>query len=136
MLGYAASALGYMALRSEEHVQVRAIARSMRIPAPYLAKIVHRLARKHFVETRRGVGGGVRLSVDPAKATLYQLCEALEDPILEPRCLLGLGECDDDDACPAHVFSRDLRRRKLQFLRQTTLLDIGRFDQRRRKRKA
>ncbi len=133
MIGYAASALGYIALRDDGPVQVREIAQVMQIPAPYLAKIVHQLGRKRFVETRRGVGGGVRLSIDPAKTSLYQLCVALEDPILEPQCLLGLGACDDDDACPAHEFSRDLRRRKLKFLRTTTLLDVGRFDQRRRK---
>lgn len=132
MIGYAASALGYVALHGDGPAHVREIAREMRIPAPYLAKIVHRLGQKRFVETRRGTGGGVRLAVDPARTTLFQLCQALEDPILEPQCLLGRGACDDDDACPAHAFSRELRERKLQFLRQTTLLDVGRFDLRRR----
>jgi len=133
MIGYAASALGYIASRADGPVQVREIAKVMQIPAPYLAKIVHQLGRKHIVKTRRGTGGGVRLAIDPARTTLYQLCEALEDPILVPQCLLGLGVCDDDKACPAHAFSRDLRRRKLEFLRRTTLLDVSRFDQRRRK---
>jgi Rrf2 family protein len=133
MIGYAASALGYIALCDAQPVQVREVAKLMQIPAPYLAKIVCQLRRKRFVETRRGIGGGVRLAIDPAQTTLYDLCEALEDPILEVQCLLGLGVCNDDVACPAHVFSRDLRRRKLEFLRKTTLLDVGRYDQRRRK---
>lgn len=132
MIGYAATALGHIAVQGAQPVQVREIAEVMRIPAPYLAKIVHQLGRKGFVTTRRGIGGGVQLSVDPAKTTLYQLCEALEDPILEPQCLLGLGTCNDDVACPAHAFSRGLRERKLAFLRGTTLLDVGRYDRRRR----
>lgn len=132
MTGYAATALGYMALRDEGPLQVREMAQRIEIPAPYLSKIVHQLGRKGFVETRRGVGGGVRLAVDPAKTTLFQLCEALGDPILEPHCLLGLGLCNDDVACPAHAFSRTLRASQLKFLKETTLLAVGRFDQRRR----
>jgi Rrf2 family protein len=133
MTGYAATALGHMALRDGKHVQVREMAQRIEIPAPYLSKIVHQLGRKGFVATRRGTGGGVRLAVDPAKTTLFQLCEALGDSILEPHCLLGLGLCNDDVACPAHAFSRTLRAKQLQFLHGTTLLDVGRFDQRRRK---
>ena len=132
MTGYAATALGYLALRDREPLQVREMARRIEIPAPYLAKIVHQLGRKGFVETRRGTGGGVRLAVDPAKTTLLQLCEALGDPVLEPHCLLGLGLCNDDVACPAHAFSRTLRSKQLKFLQRTTLLAIGRFDRRRR----
>ena len=133
MTGYAATALGYMALRDAGPLQVRELARRIEIPAPYLSKIVHQLGRIGFVETRRGTGGGVRLAVDPAKTTLYQLCEVLGDPILEPHCLLGLGLCNDDVACPAHSFNRTLRAKQLQFLHETTLLAVGRFDKRRRK---
>ena len=70
---------------------------------------------RHLHESLRAKGGALVIRRGPAT-----------------RCLLGLGECDDDDACPAHVFSRDLRRRKLEFLRKTRLLDVGRFEQRRR----
>ncbi len=132
MIGYAATALGYIAMHGPKPMQVREIAEVMQIPAPYLAKIVHQLGRKGLVKTQRGTGGGVRLAIDPAKTTLYQLCEALEDPILEAQCLLGLGVCNDDVACPAHSLSRDLRERKLEFLRKTTLLAVGQYDKQRR----
>ena len=132
MTGYAATALGYLALRDGGPTQVREMARRIEIPAPYLSKIVHQLGRKGLVETRRGTGGGVRLAVDPAQTTLYQLCEVLGDPVLEPHCLLGLGLCNDDVACPAHSFNRALRARQLKFLHETTLLAVGRFDRRRR----
>ena len=59
--------------------------------------------------------------------TLLELCEAIEDPILEPQCMLGLGRCDDDCACPAHAFSQSLRQKELDFLEKTTLADVGRF---------
>lgn len=132
MAGYAAKALGYMAVNAGTPLQVREIAERTQVPAPYLAKIVHQLGRKGYVRTRRGVGGGVELAIDPARVTLFELCETLEDPILDAQCLLGLGSCNDDRDCPAHAFSKVLRRKKLEFLERTTLLQVGRYDQRRR----
>ena len=132
MVGYAATALGYIAVLGGDLLQVREVAGATGIPAPYLSKIVHQLSRKGLVTTRRGVGGGVQLAFDPKEFSLFELCEALEDPVLRPQCLLGLGRCSDDEACPAHTFSRKLRAQQLEFLHQTTLLDVGRFDAQRR----
>jgi Rrf2 family protein len=134
MVGYAATALGYIAMRGDGPVQVREIASAARIPAPYLAKIVHQLSRRGLVLTRRGSGGGVQLACDPAAVTLYELCEALDEPLLRPHCLLGMPECTDDAACPAHAFSCEQRARRDAFLKHTTLLDIGKFDAVRRAR--
>jgi Rrf2 family protein len=134
MVGYAATALGYIAASGGDPVQVREVARATGVPAPYLSKIVHQLSRKGLVATRRGVGGGVQLAFDPSVLSLYELCEALGDPVLDSQCLLGLGTCNDDVACPAHEFSRQIRARQLEFLRRTTLLQVGRYDAARRKR--
>lgn len=133
MVGYAATALGYIACSGGSSLQVREVAGATGVPAPYLSKIVHQLSRKGLVTTRRGVGGGVQLAFDPKKFSLFELCEALEDPVLQAQCLLGLGSCNDDVACPAHAFSRQLRARQLDFLQRTTLLDVGLFDAQRRR---
>lgn len=136
LVGYAATALGHIAISGGAPLQVREIAEATGVPAPYLSKIVHQLARKGFVRTRRGTGGGVQLAIDPESVTLLELCEAFDDPVLRPECMLGLGECDDDVACPAHEFSREVRVRQLEFLRSTTLLDVGRYYARRHAREA
>jgi Rrf2 family protein len=134
MVGYAATALGYIAALGGGPLQVREVAGATGVPAPYLSKIVNQLARKGLVTTRRGVGGGVQIAFDPKQLSLLELCEALEDPVLQPRCLLGLGSCNEDVACPAHDFGSELRTRQLDFLRQTTLLDVGLFDAQRRRK--
>lgn len=128
MLGYAATALGYIATKRDGPVQVREVAEAMHIPAPYLAKIVQQLAREGYLVTRRGSGGGVSLAIDPTRFTLFDLCVALDEPSLRPQCLLGLPECSDATACPGHAISTELRSRKIEFLKRTTLADVGRFD--------
>lgn len=136
MVGYAATALGYVAVRGGTPVPVREIAAIGSIPEPYLAKILHRLSRIGYVVTQRGIGGGISLAIDPKRVTLLNLCEVLDDPIVRPQCLLGGGACRDDDACPAHDFQRSIRKRQLDFLATTTLHEIGVFEAKRDRRKA
>lgn len=129
MTGYAVTALAWLAAQGSGPSQVRDIAESAKVPAAYLSKIIHQLARKGLVTTRRGVGGGVVLELDPKELTLYDIAEALDDPILTPKCMLGVEECSDARACPAHGFWKAHREREIDFLHQTTIEDIRRFEQ-------
>jgi Rrf2 family iron-sulfur cluster assembly transcriptional regulator len=130
-VGYAASALGCIASMGGQPILVKEIAEACSIPAPYLAKIIHALSRKGLVSTQRGVGGGVTLARDPATLTLYDLCVALDDPIVQKRCMLGTAECSDERACPAHRFWTNHRTRQLTFLQETTIAQIAAFETRR-----
>ncbi|MEZ6319055.1 MAG: Rrf2 family transcriptional regulator [Phycisphaerales bacterium] len=130
--GNAASALGYLAAVGGGPELVKAIAEACEIPAPYLAKIVNTLARANVVSTQRGIGGGVTLTSDPEDLTIYRLCEVMGDPITQPRCMLGAGECSDERACPAHRFAVAQRDKTLTFLRETTIADIAAFEAKRR----
>lgn len=131
-VGYAATALGYVAAAGGKAVLVREVAEACAIPGPYLSKIIHALSRATLVLTQRGIGGGVTLSRDARAISLYDLCVALHDPIVESRCMLGTAECSDARACPAHRFWTAHRTRQIEFLRETTLADIAAFETRRR----
>jgi Rrf2 family iron-sulfur cluster assembly transcriptional regulator len=132
IVGHAACALACVAAIGDPSMLVKEIAESCQIPSAYLAKIINTLARKGFVLTQRGVGGGVSLAHPPAEITLYDLCIALDDPAVKPRCLLGHVECTDDRACPAHEFCTGHRKELIEFLRKTTIADFAAFETRRR----
>jgi len=131
MTGYTAIALAWLAGHKDGPAQVRDIAEGAGVPAAYLGKIIHQLARKGVVVTRRGVGGGVLLERDPKTLTLYDLAEALDDPILTPKCMLGVEDCSDERACPAHKFWKAHREREIAFLHKTTIDEIRTFEERR-----
>jgi Rrf2 family protein len=131
-VGYAATALAYVASAGGKALLVKEMAEACQIPAPYLAKIVHSLARKGLVLTQRGIGGGVTLARPATSISLHDLCEALDDPIVHPRCMLGIAECTDDRGCPAHAFWKPHRLRQIDFLKRTTVADIAAFETRRR----
>lgn len=127
-VGYAAVAMGYLASHPEGTALIRTMADDCEIPAPYLSKIVNQLARAGLVKTQRGVGGGVRLARDPGEVTLYHLCTVLGDPAIEHKCMLGATICSDNHACPAHGFNQEHRSRLIDFLRKTTVAEIGDYN--------
>ena len=128
--GYAINTLGYVAASNGHPVLIKEIAEATRLPHPYLAKIIHTLARRGVVVTRRGVGGGVSLARPAEAITLYDIADALDDPVLEERCMLGSAECSDERACPAHDFWREHRAAQIDFLRQRSLADVAAFERR------
>ncbi|MDX2145939.1 MAG: Rrf2 family transcriptional regulator [Planctomycetota bacterium] len=130
--GYAAMALGYVASAGGRPVLIKEIADAAEIPGPYLAKIVHTLARRGLVLTQRGVGGGVTLAKPADQISLFELCLALDDPAVQPRCMLGVAVCSDERACPAHKFWSAQRARYTDYLREMTIADVAAFEVRRR----
>lgn len=127
-VGYAAAAMGYLAVGQNGPMRVQELAEAIGAPSAYLSKIIHALAKRGYFKTTKGRGGGVVLGVDPRKTTLYDLCEALDDDIMHPRCALGMAECSDERACPAHALQQRIRARQIDFLRKTTVQRVGEFN--------
>ncbi|MFO0838488.1 MAG: Rrf2 family transcriptional regulator [Phycisphaerae bacterium] len=131
-VGYAAIALGRVAAAGGAPVLIKDIAEDCDIPSPYLAKIVNSLARKSILATQRGVGGGVTLARPAGEISLFDLCVAMDDPIVQARCMLGVAVCSDERSCPAHRFWKAAREEQAEFLRTTTVADITSFEVHRR----
>jgi Rrf2 family protein len=123
--GYAILALGYIASQPGKTVLIREIADATKIPAPYLGKIINALGRKGFVITQRGIGGGVTLTPMAKSFSLYDLCVALNEPIVRQKCMLGIYECIDRASCRAHPFWKSYREQYINMLKQMTLEDIA-----------
>lgn len=134
-VGYAVTAMGHIASAGGNPVLVREVASAAEIPAPYLAKIVQMLSRRGLVNTQRGVGGGVTLAKPATEIFMYDVCVALDDPIVRPTCMLGTTECSDERACPAHKFWSASRAKILEFLQATSVADIAAFESKRRWRR-
>jgi Rrf2 family protein len=133
-VGYAVTALGHIARAGGAPVLVKEIADAAGLPAPYLAKIVHSLARRGVVVTQRGVGGGVTLAKPASEITLLDVAHALDDPAVKPTCMLGTAACSEERACPAHRFWTCERASILEFLASTCVADVANFEEARAQR--
>ena len=100
---YAIRAVLELALHApDERIFSSEIARRQGIPAPFLTKILSRLAAAGIVATHRGVNGGIRLTRPADQVTLLQVVEAIDGPITLNRCVRAPAECVRSQACVVH----------------------------------
>ena len=114
--GYAIRALACLCEKGCSSRLIREVAECSGVPAPYLAKLVRKLAEAGIVHSKRGYKGGVQLARLPEEITLLDLARAIDGPQDFDRCLLGLEACSDARACPAHAFWKKTRRRSATLL--------------------
>lgn len=103
----------------------RDLAAQADLPANYLSKILLSLRNAGLLATTRGSGGGYRLERKPSEIRLIEVVEVFDAPRAKPDCLLGEGECSDDEACSAHHAWKQIRQNYISFLETTTLAEIS-----------
>ncbi len=105
-------------------VRARDMARTTGIPANYLSKILHKLAKAGVVVSERGRTGGFRLGQPPRDVLLATVVAPFEPQVQRTRCLLGLAECSDSNPCGAHEKWKVIKEATLDFLCNTSLADV------------
>ncbi|HXG08208.1 MAG TPA: Rrf2 family transcriptional regulator [Gemmataceae bacterium] len=100
------------------------VAREIRAPQNYLAKLLQALAREGLVVSQKGLGGGFRLARDPDEITLYDVVEPIEHISRWSGCILGRPDCSDAVPCAIHHRWKKVRNAYLGLLKQTTIADL------------
>ena len=88
--------------REEPSAYIEEIARGQDVPKAYLAKIFQTLAKKGFLRSSRGQGGGFRLVKVPEEISVLEVIEAMEGPVHLNDCMIHPGFCERDKTCPMH----------------------------------
>lgn len=105
---------------------IQGISREADVPTPFLSKIITLLAHSRLVEARRGPRGGAMLARPAHEITVGDILEAIDGPLDERRCVLGLPQCSDRNPCPLHVQWKELEARMRRELHTLTLVDLAR----------
>jgi Rrf2 family iron-sulfur cluster assembly transcriptional regulator len=127
--GYAIQAMAYLDGPDGEPKFIRDVAEATAVPSAYLAKLVQKLVEAGLVESKKGFWGGIRLTRPAREITLLEVSNALDGPRWMGQCLLGLEECSDARACPAHEFWKSARNLIRSKLAETRLSDVAAFEQ-------
>jgi len=78
---YAMRALCCIAKRKEGVYSVNEIAKHLKIPRPFLRKILQVLNRENIVRSYKGKGGGFKLAVKPNTISLFDIITSFQGPI-------------------------------------------------------
>ena len=122
---YAVTAMMELALHKsvDGYVALKKIAEHQEISVAYLEQIFAKLKAKGLVDSARGPSGGYRLSKSPQDISVYQIVNAVGEPVDITRCH-GRENCQDGEICLTHELWNDLSKQILSFLDALKLGDI------------
>lgn len=128
---YAIRAMLYLAEREGEGLaRVEDVAEALDVPRNYLSKILHALVKDGTLRSVRGPHGGFELAVPASSLTLFSVVRAFDDIEAKRTCLLGLGECSDENPCALHGRWSGVAAEVASFFRETALDEVVRDGER------
>ena len=117
--------LTHMASDGMEQLQtVRNVAQATQVPEPSAAKILQSLARDGILESRKGPGGGFRISQPLSQILLAHVVRAVEGEDFMAECIGGFKRCTGRPECPLHAKWTRVKEQMVEFLDTTTLEDM------------
>lgn len=118
---YALKVLQQLATTPDEFVSIDSLSKESDVPGPYLSKIMKALADREVVVTKKGFNGGVMLPRKNVKLSFYDICEALDDPVVQDRCFLSKKKCGGDSPCALHAEWSVMKKKIHAFLTRSKL---------------
>jgi Rrf2 family protein len=117
---YAIRAVRYLAKQgTSQRVATSTVAKEMKIPASFLAKIISQLSIAGLLHTSRGARGGVSLAREPKEISVLDVVEAIDGPILLNECVGSNKPCTFEDECLVHPIWVEVQESLVKRLRAT-----------------
>jgi Rrf2 family protein len=122
---YAIRAVLYLAQGSGSPVPAAEIAQGLELPANYLSKILHALARAGVLESGRGPRGGFRLARAAKTVSLAEVMAPFDPFVNQRTCLLGQSQCSDAAPCRLHDSWKKASDPVVEFFNETMIADLA-----------
>ena len=104
---------------------IASVAERQHISQTFLEQIFMHLRRAGLLESARGPGGGYRLARPAADISIFEIMQAVEEPVQMTRCSLDeVGGCVAGKRCLTHGLWQGLGAHIAQFLTNTSLQDV------------
>lgn len=98
----------YIASQPEgpDRTGIKQISSDLKLPTPFLAKILQQLVRQKILSSLKGPHGGFSLEKDPKKINLYDIIKIIDGEDIFTDCIIHSGTCSCVDKkqkpCPIH----------------------------------
>lgn len=115
---YGLRAVVYLAANEDinKRVGIKQISSDLKIPMPFLGKILQSLARTKLLASTKGPNGGFSLGRKASEISLLDVIEAIDGLDFFNECVIGFKVCENDiehqKICPMH---NKLENVRLQF---------------------
>jgi Rrf2 family transcriptional regulator, iron-sulfur cluster assembly transcription factor len=125
---YAIRATIYLALhaRSDVKIGIKKISGDLKIPSPFLAKILQVLVKRKVLSSTKGPNGGFSLVRNANKITLYEIVTIIDGEDIFQQCLISMRTCHESNIpCPVHTQYEPIRNEMVRLFREQTIEDLA-----------
>ncbi|MFC1767675.1 RrF2 family transcriptional regulator [Candidatus Margulisiibacteriota bacterium] len=120
---YAVRLLVHLASKDGEGTSIE-LSKRLDIPFNHLAKLVQALARKGYLITRKGKGGGLRLAKDPKQISLADIIETTEGTMVMSDCLFHRESCKFSRSCKFRKYLGKVQNKVHSLFANETIFDL------------
>ncbi len=107
---YAMRALVYLCLRRNKTTSVSELVKKIRIPRPFLRKLLQRLNKEGILKSSKGPSGGFVLAVEPERIHLTDLIKIFQGSLKLNECLFKKEPCPQIKICPLNKEIEDIEK--------------------------
>jgi Rrf2 family transcriptional regulator, iron-sulfur cluster assembly transcription factor len=128
---YAIKALIYLSLNEKEGIKlgIKQISKDLKIPTPFLGKILQTLAKHKILASTKGPHGGFSLGTNFGEISLYDIVYLIDGDDFFNTCMLGLSICKYDksknEICPMHGKMDPVKETIYTTLKEQKIVDIA-----------
>jgi len=114
----------YLGLNGDRRCTIREISEAYAISRNHLMKVVQQLAAEGYVESTRGVGGGLMLAAAPRQLNVGRIVRVMEPDLGLVECMREGNRCAITEACRLAGMLDEARQAFIGVLDAYTLADI------------
>lgn len=129
---YGIRAVIYLAnyYHDKNNIGIKKISGDLKLPAPFLAKILQQLARNKILNSTKGPNGGFSLLKKPESITMLDIIKIIDGDALFKNCIIHDGSCAEirknKKVCPIHNDYSLIRGKIIDLFRSRTIADLVR----------
>jgi Rrf2 family protein len=121
---YALRAICFMAKTKEKVLSVGDLVRALKVPRPFLRKILQVLNKKGILKSYKGLGGGFKLAMPASRIFLVDLIEIFQGPFKLNECLLRKIACPSTKTCALRKKINRIESYVIKQLRSITIASL------------
>ena len=121
---YAIRALAFIAKHEKKILSVTQLVERLKIPRPFLRKILQILNKKKLLSSYKGQGGGFRLAVTPDRIRLLDLIEVFQGRFRLNECAFKKRICPNIKSCELKKRIDRIQKYVISELKDITLLSL------------
>jgi len=121
---YAIRALRYIATHKENIVAAAELVEKLKIPRPFLRKLLQILNKEGLLKSIKGQGGGFRLACSARKISLVDLIEIFQGDLTLNECIFKKLICPNTKKCLLRKKIKKIEKYVIKELKSITLASL------------